>query len=130
MPCHDCGCHDSEMPLDTVLTLKQWETICPESVDRDFVLCASCIVRRAAKLRGYIGVTLRLAFSDDLDGSLVPDGKLWGVDARLLFGKDFDAANCCGLSFVIMKRLDGLIWSNATQYWEPVQDAMVTLPCC
>lgn len=68
--CRDCGTED--MPVDTVLTIKQWELICPEGG----VLCATCITRRAAKLDGIINVCARLIFVDDYDCS-GPGGKFF-----------------------------------------------------
>jgi len=56
MACRDCNAADAEMPLDTVLTGEQWERICPEGG----ILCASCIVRRAAKIPDVICVDLRV----------------------------------------------------------------------
>jgi hypothetical protein len=75
MPCHDCGCPDAEMPLDTVLTLKQWQLICPE----DGMLCASCIVRRASKLPGIINACLRLQFVEDYDAEPLPGGRFFQI---------------------------------------------------
>jgi hypothetical protein len=61
-PCQDCG--TTTMPLDTVLTGKQWGLICPEGG----TLCANCIVARAARLKDVINVCLRITFSDDYEG--------------------------------------------------------------
>lgn len=47
--CMDCGMLYSEFGLDTVLPNAQWMAI--HSADGG-VLCANCIVKRAAKLRG------------------------------------------------------------------------------
>lgn len=72
MPCLDCKCPDDEMPLDTVITGKQWERICPEGG----VLCASCIVKRAAKLPHVINLTARITFADDFKGD-APGGEFF-----------------------------------------------------
>ena len=67
------------MPLDCVLTISQWEMICPEGG----VLCAACIVRRAAKLPRIVNVCARLIFRDDYDGSDAPGGKFWRMMKQL-----------------------------------------------
>ena len=72
MPCLDCGRPDEKMPLDTVLTLKQWEWLCPEGG----VLCASCIVVRAAKLPDVINICARVVFVDDYSGD-EPGGRFY-----------------------------------------------------
>lgn len=66
--CIDCG--TSEMPMDTVLTIKQWEQVCPEGG----TLCASCMVKRAAKLPGVMNLTARITFVQDYEDS-GPGGK-------------------------------------------------------
>jgi hypothetical protein len=60
--CRDCGTTD--MPIDCVLTLRQWELICPEGG----VLCASCIAKRASKLPDVINLTCRISFVRDFKG--------------------------------------------------------------
>jgi hypothetical protein len=62
------------MPMDTVLTLKQWIMICPESVERDFVLCASCIVRRVSKLPDAVGLDCRISLIRDYHVAEGPGG--------------------------------------------------------
>lgn len=69
--CLDCG--TKNMPVDTVLTVKQWEIICPE----DGVLCATCIVRRASKLPTVLDVCMRIIFLDDVPDDDLPGGKFW-----------------------------------------------------
>jgi hypothetical protein len=51
------------MPIDTVLTGRQWEMICPEGG----MLCASCIVKRAEKLDGVINLTCRITYAKDFE---------------------------------------------------------------
>ena len=83
MSCHDCGSPDSEMPLDSVLTLKQWQMICPE----DGMLCASCIIRRASKLPGIINICLRLQFAEDYGSDQRPGGRFFQI-MKTLDGED------------------------------------------
>lgn len=78
--CHDCGTQD--MPIDTVLTGRQWELICPEGG----MLCASCIVRRASRLPDVINLTTRITFAGDFEGD-VPGGIYFA------FLKERDALN-------------------------------------
>lgn len=47
--CLDCGLPYSEFPLDVVLPRAQWLEIHP---DENGLICAQCIVKRAAKVRG------------------------------------------------------------------------------
>jgi hypothetical protein len=47
--CLDCGLPYSEFPLDVVLPRSQWLDIHPAEHG---VLCAACIVKRAAKMPG------------------------------------------------------------------------------
>lgn len=81
MPCIDCQCPDEEMPLDAVLTGKQWNLICPGGG----VLCASCIVKRASVLPGVINLTARITFAEDFSGD-APGGEFFqflkSCDAR------------------------------------------------
>ena len=59
LKCMDCGVPYREFPLDTTLPDEQWRMI----HDSDGgVLCASCIVRRAAKLPGVIAVRAVIEF--------------------------------------------------------------------
>ena len=100
--CQDCGLPDSEMPLDTVLTIKQWEMICPESG----MLCASCIVKRAALLPGVMNLTARITFSEDWDDPY-PGGRFFQ------FLKEQDA---------LMDRAAGrdvLVYDATTNTWVP-----------
>ena len=48
--CLDCGTPYSELGLDLVLPDEQWLMIHPEGMGG--ILCASCIVKRAEKLKG------------------------------------------------------------------------------
>jgi hypothetical protein len=96
MPCDDCGCPDNEMPCDTVLTGKQWILLCPEGVGT--YLCASCIVKRAAKLPGVINVTARICFAEDYEGEK-PGGRV----------------------FEFLKGLDGETWNAEKNEWEPMK---------
>ena len=59
------------MPLDFVLTEKQWRIICPEFYGQ---LCASCIIKRASKIEGVINITARVTFAEDYT---VPGGKVF-----------------------------------------------------
>ena len=71
--CLDCGCDYGKQPLDVTLSKAQWAMIHPEIGG---VLCAGCIVRRAAKLPKVITVAARIAFADDYDkfeGPLSPE---------------------------------------------------------
>jgi hypothetical protein len=72
IPCMGCGTVD--MPLDTVLTGKQWRMIRPEEGG---VLCAACIVRRASRLPHVIGVCARIVFADDYDDGPDHGSKIW-----------------------------------------------------
>ena len=56
MPCLDCHCPDQYMPMDTVLTLRQWQMICPE----DGMLCISCIYRRVLRIPEAMGLILHI----------------------------------------------------------------------
>jgi hypothetical protein len=47
--CLDCGKPYSEFPIDVILPRPQWLTIHP---DDGGLLCAACIVTRAAKVPG------------------------------------------------------------------------------
>ena len=51
--CLDCGKPYSDFPCDVILTRTQWLEIHP---DEHGLLCASCIVTRAAKLPGFLAV--------------------------------------------------------------------------
>ena len=71
MACRDCNVADEAMPLDTVLTGEQWKMLCPE----DGVLCASRIVRRAAKISHVICVNLRVIRVEEYDLDPRPGGR-------------------------------------------------------
>ena len=60
--CLDCGLPYAAFPLDTVLSDAQWRLIHP---DDGGVLCAGCIVTRAARLPGVIVVSARIIFAAD-----------------------------------------------------------------
>ena len=62
--CLDCGMSYQDFPLDTTLSNDQWLMIHPE---RDGLLCAGCIVKRAAKLPGIIVVKARFVFVTEYD---------------------------------------------------------------
>lgn len=55
--CEDCGLPYSEFGLDTTLPNLQWEMIHPEN-DGGGVLCASCMVKRATKIKGVIAARM------------------------------------------------------------------------
>lgn len=58
--CLDCALPYSEFPLDVNLPRSQWLLICPD--DRG-VLCAACIVKRAARVPGCTVVHMVLEMS-------------------------------------------------------------------
>jgi hypothetical protein len=76
MSCLDCKTNN--MPIDTVLTMKQWDMICPEGGE----LCASCIVKRASKLPHVMSLTCRITFASDYND--IAGGKYFA------FMKDLD----------------------------------------
>ena len=84
MSCLDCGTDD--MPLDTVLTDRQWEMICPENG----MLCASCIVKRAGWLPGAVCVTVHIDFTEDFQATEIPGGRV----------------------FAFLKKLEGYFWNG------------------
>lgn len=49
--CMDCGMRREDIPADVVMSREQWLTIHPKEVG---ILCAGCIVRRAARIRGAV----------------------------------------------------------------------------
>ena len=55
--CIDCGLPYSEFGLDMTLPNEQWLMIHPEG---DGILCANCMVKRAAKLEGSIAVRAKI----------------------------------------------------------------------
>ena len=58
-----CDCHRpyAEFGLDTILSDEQWAMVWP---NRDGLLCANCIVRRASSLPGIIIVRASLEFAE------------------------------------------------------------------
>jgi hypothetical protein len=60
--CRDCGKPYRDFKLDTTLPDEQWLLIHPEG--NGGLLCANCMVRRAAKLPGIIAARMVLEFSD------------------------------------------------------------------
>lgn len=62
--CLDCDLPEGDggFQLDMVLTREQWLLIHP---DDGGVLCANCIVKRAAELPGVINVSARITFAED-----------------------------------------------------------------
>jgi hypothetical protein len=81
--CLDCGV---EPPMDTVLTGKQWDRICPEGG----VLCASCIIKRAAKFPEFIGATMHINTIDDYHTCIEPGGRVFAF-LKLLGGEVWDS---------------------------------------
>lgn len=60
--CMDCRAIYADFPLDTTVPDEQWAMIHPSGGG---VLCASCIVKRAAKLPGIIAVRAWFEFAPD-----------------------------------------------------------------
>jgi len=54
----DCGKPYEDFPLDVVLPDDQWERVCPEGG----VLCAACLVKRAANLPRVLVMRATLEF--------------------------------------------------------------------
>lgn len=65
--CMDCGKPYEEFGLDTYVNDSDWEKIHP---DRDGLLCANCIVNRAAKIMGVIVIRMELDYRKDLGNGL------------------------------------------------------------
>ncbi len=59
--CLDCGKPYSEFPLDSTLPDEQWRMI---HNSEGGILCANCMVARAAKLPGTIAVRMRIEFAE------------------------------------------------------------------
>lgn len=59
--CMDCQAVYSEFPLDTTIPDEQWRLI---HNNEGGVLCASCIVKRAAKLPGVVAIRARIDFGE------------------------------------------------------------------
>ena len=55
--CVDCGKLYSNFGLDMTLSDEQWLLISP---DREGILCASCIVKRASKLPNAIAIRAQI----------------------------------------------------------------------
>lgn len=55
--CGDCGLSYSEFAIDTTIPDLQWEAICPDS-EGGGLLCANCMVKRAANLDGVIAARM------------------------------------------------------------------------
>lgn len=62
--CKDCGLPYDDFGLDTVLSRLQWSTISDEKED---VLCANCMVKRASKFDNVI--VAHMFFETRLDPS-------------------------------------------------------------
>jgi hypothetical protein len=62
--CDDCGLPYSEFGIDTVLPNLQWLAIHPAG--EGGLLCASCMVKRAAKLPGIIAARMVFEFAPPL----------------------------------------------------------------
>lgn len=60
LTCMDCSAVYEEFPLDTTLPDEQWRRIHPRDGG---VLCASCIVKRAAKLPNVVAVRAVIEFA-------------------------------------------------------------------
>ena len=58
--CDDCGLDYSDFPIDVLLPRHQWLTIHPNNG----LLCAACIVKRAAKVRGAIVVHMIIEIAE------------------------------------------------------------------
>jgi len=65
--CYDCGLPYRSFPLDVVLPDEQWNAISPTG-GHGCVLCAQCIVHRAAKLPGATVVHVTIEYQDGKDG--------------------------------------------------------------
>jgi hypothetical protein len=61
--CMDCGCdYDAAMALSLLIPKTQWLKINPQD---DGLLCANCIIIRAAKLPGAVNITGIITFKED-----------------------------------------------------------------
>lgn len=67
MACLDCGLPYRDFPIDTVLPDADWLLIHPEGLGG--LLCAGCIVKRAAALPQTIIVHARIIPERGIDGS-------------------------------------------------------------
>jgi hypothetical protein len=70
--CLDCGMNYETQHLDFTLSAEQWKLIHPEVGG---VLCATCMVRRAAKIPHVITMMGRIVFAEDYkrEGPLNPE---------------------------------------------------------
>ena len=66
LKCLDCGALYRKFPLDMTIPDDQWLMIYPEG--EGGILCAGCIVRRAAKLPGIIAVRAAFEFVEQTGG--------------------------------------------------------------
>lgn len=73
LTCMDCETAYSAFPLDTTLPDEQWRLI---HDSEGGVLCASCIVRRAARLPGIVAVRARLEFAKVEAGGSLPNTRI------------------------------------------------------
>lgn len=65
--------------IDVVLPRKQWEQIWPEIGG---ILCATCIVARAATLPHVVSIAALITFADDYDGERTPYHEVTALAAR------------------------------------------------
>jgi len=61
--CKDCGKPYETFGLDIYLNDEDWEKIQPE---KDGLLCANCIVKRASKIMGVIVIKMELDYRKGL----------------------------------------------------------------
>lgn len=78
--CLDCGTgYDAAMALSLLIPKAQWLLICPKDGG---LLCANCMLRRAAKLQGVINITGRITFSSEYnEGQPTPYDIISGLGA-------------------------------------------------
>jgi hypothetical protein len=62
--CDDCGKPYKKFKLDTMLSDEQWLMVHPE---KNGLLCASCMVKRAERLPGVILARMEFIFYDKND---------------------------------------------------------------
>lgn len=60
LACLDCGKPYRDFPLDSTLSAEQWRLI---HDSEGGVLCANCMVARAAKLPGVVAVRMQIEFA-------------------------------------------------------------------
>lgn len=61
LSCMDCGVPYADIPLDATLSDEQWRMI---HDSEGGILCASCMVARAAKFPGAVAVRMRIEFNE------------------------------------------------------------------